>query len=58
MEKRQRKTKLDMGGIHEEKFEGLEHQQGVSIRQERVKTSNSRVRTLTLVSSSFGAFLC
>jgi hypothetical protein len=26
------KTNLDMGGVHEERLEGLEYHQGVSIR--------------------------
>jgi hypothetical protein len=31
-ERRQRKTKLDMGGVHEERFEGLEYHQRDSIK--------------------------
>jgi hypothetical protein len=30
-EERQMKTKLDMGGVGEERFEGLEYHQGASI---------------------------
>jgi hypothetical protein len=55
MEKRQRKTNLTMGGVREERFEGLEYHQGVSIRYERVEASNSCART---GSSSFIVFLC
>jgi hypothetical protein len=44
--------KLDMGGVLEERFEGLVYHQGASIRYKRVKTSNSCARTLI-----FGSFL-
>jgi hypothetical protein len=39
-------TKLDMGGVHEERFKGLVYQQGASIRYERMEASNSCGRTL------------
>jgi hypothetical protein len=45
-------VKLDMGGVREERFEGLVYHQGASIRYERVKASNSCARTLI-----FGSFL-
>jgi hypothetical protein len=34
-------TKLDMGGVREERFEGLMYHQGTIIRYERVKGTNS-----------------
>jgi hypothetical protein len=40
-----------MRGVREERFEGLVYHQGVSIRYERVKASNSCARTLI-----FGSF--
>jgi hypothetical protein len=40
-----------MGGVHEERFEGLMYHQGASIIYERVEASNSCVRTLI-----FGSF--
>jgi hypothetical protein len=45
-------TKFDMGRVYEERFEGLVHHQGASIRYERVKTSNSCDRIFI-----FGSFL-
>jgi hypothetical protein len=45
-------TKFDMGRVCEERFEGLVHHQGASIRYERVKTSNSCDRIFI-----FGSFL-
>jgi hypothetical protein len=39
-------TKLDMGGVREERFEGLMYHQGASIRYKRVEASNSCARTL------------
>jgi hypothetical protein len=44
-------TKLDMGGVREERFEGLVYHQRASIRYERVKASNSCARILI-----FGSF--
>jgi hypothetical protein len=41
-----------MGGVCEERFEGLVYHQEASIRQERVEASNSYARTLI-----FGSFL-
>jgi hypothetical protein len=52
-----RKTKFDMGGFCEERFEGLEDHHGASIRDERVEASNSCVRTLIFDFLSFIAFL-
>jgi hypothetical protein len=43
--------KLDMRGVCEERFKELVYHQGVSIRQERVETSNLFVGTLI-----FGSF--
>jgi hypothetical protein len=45
-------TKLDMGGVHKERFGGLVYHQGASIRYKRVEASNSCARTLI-----FGFFL-
>jgi hypothetical protein len=44
-------TKLDMGGVREERFERLVYHQGASIRKDRVEASNSCIRTLI-----FGSF--
>jgi hypothetical protein len=44
--KRQSMTKLNMGGVREERFEGLMYHQGASIREERVEASNSCTRSL------------
>jgi hypothetical protein len=49
-------TKLDMGGICEERFEGFVYHQGASIRYERVEASNSCARTLILGFVSFIVF--
>jgi hypothetical protein len=45
-----------MGGVCEDRFEGLEYHQGVSIRYERVEVSNSCARTLIFGSFSFIVF--
>jgi hypothetical protein len=45
-------TKLDMGGVREERFEGLMYHQGASIKYERVEARNSCARSLI-----FGSFL-
>jgi hypothetical protein len=39
-------TKFDIGGVREERFEGLVYHQGASIRQEKVEASNSCIRIL------------
>jgi hypothetical protein len=39
-------TKLGMGGVREERFEGLVYHQGASIRKERVKASIACARNL------------
>jgi hypothetical protein len=44
--KRQSMTKLNMGGVREERFEGLVYHQRASIRDERVEASNSCTRSL------------
>jgi hypothetical protein len=46
-----------MRGVREERYELFEYYQGVSIRQERLKGSNSCDRNLIFGSSSFNAFL-
>jgi hypothetical protein len=48
---------VDMGGVCEERFEGLKYQQGANIRYKRVEASNSCARTLIFGSFSFIAFL-
>jgi hypothetical protein len=53
----QRKTKFDMEGVREERFEGLVYHQGASIRQKRVKASNSCAWTLIFSSFYFIVFL-
>jgi hypothetical protein len=50
-------TKLDMGGVREERFKGLVYHQGVSIRYERVKASNSCAGTL-IFGSFFSIVFC
>jgi hypothetical protein len=45
-----------MGGVREERFEGLVYHQGVSIRYERVKASNSCAGTLIFGSFFFIVF--
>jgi hypothetical protein len=49
-------TKLNMGGVREERFEGLMYHQGVSIRYERVEASNSCAETLIFSSFFFIVF--
>jgi hypothetical protein len=44
-------TKLDIRGVCKERFEELVYHQGASIKEERVKASNSYARTLI-----FGSF--
>jgi hypothetical protein len=50
-------TKLDMGGVREERFKGLVYHQGVSIRKERVEASNSCAGTLIFSSFFFYCLL-
>jgi hypothetical protein len=45
-----------MGGVREERFEGLDYHQGASIRSERAEATNSYVGILIFGSSCFIAF--
>jgi hypothetical protein len=52
------KRRSNLACVCEERFEGLKYHQGVNIRYERVKASNSCVKTLIFDFSSFIYFLC
>jgi hypothetical protein len=50
-------TKLDIGGVREDRFKRLVYHQGANIRCERVEASNSCARILIFDSFSFIVFL-